>query len=278
MNLQSAADLIGVHYQTAYRWVRDGSLTAVKGPSNSYEVTEDEVTLFLARRLVPVAPPSRIQVRDWETHTERFLAELLTGDELAARALVDRLSEGSVSVLELCDNLLAPVLRDIGQRWHDGDVSIAHEHRATAICERILGRISTHPRGRPRGTAVVTTPTGDLHSMPSAMAALALREDRWKIHHLGANVPADDVLALCDEVGATIVVITTIYTEADDNARELAGAVRRSGRTPLVGKPGMTLRHLVEQARAAAHHNNAEFVDVDVDVDVHVDVDGATGL
>lgn len=267
MNLQDAADLIGVHYQTAYRWVRDGSLTALKGSSNSYEVSEEEVTLFLAKRLVPVAPPSRIQVRDWETHIERLLDALITGDELAARALVDRLSEGSVSILELCEHLLAPVLVEIGQRWHDGTLSIAHEHRATAICERILGRISTHPRGRPRGTAVVTTPYGDLHSIPSAMAALALREDRWRIHHLGANVPVADVLTLCEEVGATVVVITSTNTTLERDADELADAVRAAGRTALVGKPGMTLRHLVEQARATgtqvkAGSNSIEEIDI----------------
>ena len=107
MNLQEAADRLGVHYQTAYRWVRDGSLSASKGPSNSYEVSEDEVARFLARRLVPVAPPSRLQVRDWDHHVGRLLNALLDGDELEARGIVDRLTDGSVSILEVCENLLA---------------------------------------------------------------------------------------------------------------------------------------------------------------------------
>lgn len=263
MNLQDAAAVIGVHYQTAYRWVRDGSLTATKGPSNSYEVTDDEVRRFLARRLVPVAPPTRILVRDWEHHAERLMETLLEGDELAARALVDRLSDGSVSILELCENLLSPVLVDIGDRWHSGTVSVAHEHRATAICERILGRISTHPRGRPRGTAVITTPLGDLHSMPSAMAALALREDRWRIHHLGASVPVDDVISLCEEVRATLVVITVTNPDLDGNSLLLANAVRAAGRTPLVGRPGMTLRTLIQQARDTVRAGNrSEPIDI----------------
>jgi excisionase family DNA binding protein len=30
VDLQTAAARLGVHYQTAYRWVRDGSLPAMK--------------------------------------------------------------------------------------------------------------------------------------------------------------------------------------------------------------------------------------------------------
>ena len=263
MNLQDAAAVIGVHYQTAYRWVRDGSLTATKGPSNAYEVTNDEVARFLARRLVPVAPPTRILVRDWEHHAARLMETLLEGDELGARALVDRLSDGSVSILELCENLLAPVLVEIGERWHAGTLSIAHEHRATAICERMLGRISTHPRGRPRGTAVITTPLGDLHAMPSAMAALVLREDRWRTHHLGASVPVDDVISLCEEVRATLVVITLTNLDLDGSSLALADAVRAAGRTPLIGRPGMNLRTLIQQARDTIRSGDqAEIIDI----------------
>lgn len=249
MNLHDVATRLGVHYQTVYRWVRDGSLVATKHPTRGYDVREDHLTRFTAARTAWTAPPV-LHVRDWDHQIDRLLRALVVGDELAARSVVDRLSDGSVSVIEICERLLVPCLAELGDRWHRGTVSIAVEHRATAICERTLARLATHPSGRPRGTAVVTTPLGDLHALPSMMAALVLREDRWKVHHLGANLPHADVISLVHDVEADLVVISLTDIDAAANANELARQLAARGRRVLVGKPGDKLTKLVGLARA----------------------------
>jgi MerR family transcriptional regulator, light-induced transcriptional regulator len=248
VNLQDAAARLDVHYQTVYRWVRDGSLAASKS-SNTYDVTEAEVVRLLAERTQPSPPPSRIRVRSWSPHVERLLCALLSGDELGARTTIDRLADGSISAVELCENVIAPCLAEVGLRWHCGTVTIAEEHRATAICDRILARLSSHPRGRPRGTAVVTTAVGDLHTLPSTMAALALREDRWKVHHLGGNVPLDDVVGIVRDVGADLVVISVTNSDATESVAALEAAVSEVTAHVLVGQSGMSLQSLVDRAR-----------------------------
>lgn len=57
MNLKQAAQRLGVHYQTAYRWVRGGELFAVK-VGNRYEVSEASIEQFLNRRADLVAEPA----------------------------------------------------------------------------------------------------------------------------------------------------------------------------------------------------------------------------
>ena len=42
ITLQEAADRLGVHYQTAYKWVRDGTLAAEQ-VGRSYRLTTAEV-------------------------------------------------------------------------------------------------------------------------------------------------------------------------------------------------------------------------------------------
>src|ERR1700690_3975164 len=49
MNLKTAALRLGVHYQTAYRWVRSGQLVAVKVGAG-YEISEAAVALLQAQR------------------------------------------------------------------------------------------------------------------------------------------------------------------------------------------------------------------------------------
>jgi MerR family transcriptional regulator, light-induced transcriptional regulator len=268
LNLQATADALGVHYQTAYRWVRDGQIAAGK-IGGSYDVDAREVERFLSHRLVPAAPPLTMRVRNWSTQLERFEAALLDGDELGAREITDRLSEGNVAIVDVCEEVIAPCMRDIGEAWHNGTVSIAQEHRATAIVERILGRLASHPRGRPRGVAVVSSPPGDLHGLPSAMAALVLREDRWKVHHLGADTPLEELAKFAIEVvqARLVVLSSALFPSGPVSAsgtssrsgtlgnvsmsnQEFRTTLDASGVRLLEGGPGTTLRTLLALARS----------------------------
>ena len=50
--------------------------------------------------------------------------------------------------------LLAPALRSIGDGWEAGRLSVADEHRASAVAGRLIGRLGPRfaRRGRKRGT------------------------------------------------------------------------------------------------------------------------------
>jgi excisionase family DNA binding protein len=85
VNLKTAARLLDVHYQTAYRWVRSGELPAIR-LGTGYDVSHDAVDVFVARRRArsnvapsPAAPERRA--------TERASVDSLIGEaELLIRA------------------------------------------------------------------------------------------------------------------------------------------------------------------------------------------------
>ena len=251
MLLRDAAGRLGVHYQTAYGWVRAGTLPARKTPQG-YEVSESDVRALAERRAAGAAPRRQIRVRDWQAQAGALYEALADGDETRARQCIERLSPG-VALTDMCDLILAPALRRIGAEWAAGGVSIAAEHRATAICERLIGSRARQPQGRPRGTAVTATPPGERHGLPALMAAAALREDRWRVHHLGADLPVADLIEMTRSAAADLVVVSA----ASDEGIRLAVRARREVRAALpavrvaVGRPGATLRQLREVARDA---------------------------
>ncbi len=248
MDLHAAARRLGVHYQTAYKWVRDGSLVAVKRGA-SYDLDEEEVERFLAVRQAPAPPPRTTTVRDWDAQVDRFHASLLRGDELGTRMVVDRLHDGGVEPLVIMEELFAPALARIGREWASGEVSVAAEHRASATCERMLVRVGAQPRGRPRGVAIVTTPPGDEHSLPASMATVALRADRWQVHHLGTQTPIADLVTMVDAVSADLVVISLTNPAAAGSADDAETALAAGPARVLVGGPGHSLRQLLDAAR-----------------------------
>jgi excisionase family DNA binding protein len=252
MHLRDAADTLGVHYQTAYGWVRQGTLPARKTP-RGYEVSEDDVRDLAARRAAGVEPPQEVRVRDWAAQADRLYTALMTGDEALARQDFDRLAAGT-PVVGLCDQVIAPALHRVGLAWAAGEVSIAVEHRASAICARLIAPRARQPQGRPRGIAVTTTPPGEHHALPSLMAAACLREDRWHVHDLGADLPTDELIAFTEEVGATLVVLSSTTPGAVRTAAKEAREIRE--RLPnvrvLTGRPGDTLARLRDLARTPA--------------------------
>lgn len=250
LDLQAAADELGVHYQTAYRWVRSGRLDA-RMVDGRYVVWRHDLVTFDEARRAPTAPrpPSSSRIN---RSADRVHAALVDGDEktvrLTARKLVD---EGS-SMVDLIASVFVPALRRIGQSWHDGEIPVWTEHRASAIAERILGELMPNPRGRRRGTAMVASLSGDRHSLPTTMAAVALRENNWHVHHLGADMPADDLIDFCAEHDITVAAITVTMPEARELATVTAERLRAAGTPTIVGQPGFSLDQLIELARRAA--------------------------
>ena len=246
LELQAAADALGVHYQTAYRWVRSGRLPA-QLVNNKYLVSRDDLDALDESRQTPAPPaaPSRQRV---ERQRRRVHKALLDGDEATVRTLARRLVEEGTSIVEVIQSVFSPPLRHIGQKWHDGELPIWVEHRASAIVERTLGDLVPNPRGRRRGTAMVAAVAGDQHSLPTTMAAVALREANWHVHHLGANMPGDELVRFCGEHDIDVAVISLTNPDVSKLADGTADLIRAAGTPTIVGGPGRSLEELVSEA------------------------------
>jgi MerR family transcriptional regulator, light-induced transcriptional regulator len=249
MQLREAADALGVHYQTAYAWVREGTLPARK-TGRGYDVRDDDVSALAERRAVGTLPRPEVQVRDWTAHAGRLYDAIVSGDETLARHDFDRLA-GGVPTIDLCERVITPALRRVGDGWAAGELTIAVEHRASAICERLIAPRAHQQQGRPRGIAVTATPPAERHSLPALMAAACLREDRWLVHHLATDLPVAEVIGLAVEVGANLVVLSSATDQAARAARRAAREIGFSAPQlrVLVGRPGDTLSQLLKLAR-----------------------------
>lgn len=248
IDLQEAARRLGVHYQTAYRWVREGRLPAVL-VRGRYELEADDVEAFARQRDEPVSATARRGRREWGRSVDRLLDALCDGDERTAVDVVTRLHGQGEPVLEVLRRVIVPALTAIGERWAAGQLSVAHEHRASEIVSRLLAGIDQRRPGRPRGTVVVAAPPGELHGLPVDMAAAVLREDGWSVELLGRDVPADAMHTFVAGVAPDLVVLTVTTPTNVDAAEGLAAELTAGGHDVLVGEAGRSLGDLVHAAR-----------------------------
>ena len=127
--------------------------------------------------------------------------------------------------------LVVPTLHSIGERWASGEVSVAEEHRATAVAQRVVGHLGLQfgRRGKDRGTVALAAPIGGPARTPrgdrrrsSALAGIRRGRAGW-------NVPADavgDAVAQEDRLLAVGIVSTVSGLESE--VASAAGSVRTS--------------------------------------------------
>ena len=224
LTLQETADRLGVHYMTAYRWVRTGLLPAVKDNG----VWRVRVADADARATPEVIDETRPRRR--VDHGARLADRLLAGDEGGATKVVDDALAGGVSPEDLCLEVITDAMRRVGDAWGNGEASIAQEHQASVVTGRLVGRLAPlfTRRGRKRGAVVLGTVAGDEHGLPVALLAGPLRGRGHRVVELGANTPPD---AFAEAVrSASPVTAVGIFSalEREDAVRETVAAVRQA--------------------------------------------------
>jgi excisionase family DNA binding protein len=200
MTLEEAADLLQVHYMTVYKYVRTGRISAEQREGR-WVIDRDDLQAFRDRSgkrpRRPASGAGTGPMPGWEGRAERLMARMRVGDGLGSWSIIESaLVSGSPSDMYL--KLLGPALRQIGDGWSRGAVSIADEHRATTVALGLAGRLSPLfvRRGPPRaGTVLLAGAEGDTHVIPLLMVADALRADGWSVVNLGADVPRAELVA-----------------------------------------------------------------------------------
>jgi MerR family transcriptional regulator, light-induced transcriptional regulator len=121
---------------------------------------------------------------------------------------------------ETMDEILAPLLREVGERWARNELTVAEEHVVSEAVRSRLGHLLADAGGGVRGTAVLACAPGERHELGLMMLAIALRRDGWKVTYLGADMPFDAAVALARRQSARLLGIsaTTAPFEAPADA------------------------------------------------------------
>jgi len=228
VTLHEAAEMLDVHYMTAYRYVRLGLLPAHKA-AGTWRVDLHDLREFQGQNPQPIDADASLKknVVWWE----RLEARLLAGDGSGAWAVVEAALVAGVSLEDVYTKVLSPALVSIGDQWARGELEIYREHQASAIVSRIMGRLGPRfvGRGRTKGSIVVGAPQGEHHGLVVSMVADLLRQRGWEVFDLGADLPAHSFVAAVSNTPDVVAACVSITSPtARDAARELVTSLRTS--------------------------------------------------
>lgn len=150
--------------------------------------------------------------------------ESLRASALRAVATMDErdfhgiLMRGAVtfSAPVVLDDVVVPVLREIGERWQRGSMGPAQEHLASAVVRDFLSWLVEMSGGGPGApTMVVSTPRGHSHELGALLAAAAAAAEGWDVVYAGSNLPADQIAAVARQKDAEAIAVSALYPDDD---------------------------------------------------------------
>jgi methanogenic corrinoid protein MtbC1 len=176
-----------------------------------------------------------------------YLEALESGDDRRAIALVfEAIEDGRLIPHEVIEDVLVPVQREIGRRWHQGQCSVAEEHFVTQAGRKLLALVLEHasaPQWNGR-TVIVGSVAGDAHDFGVQIVAAYFDLDGWRSVCLGADTPVEDLVAEAVRLDADLVALgATLDVQRATTARAVA-ALReaRPGQKVLVGGAAFAAR------------------------------------
>jgi DNA-binding transcriptional MerR regulator/methylmalonyl-CoA mutase cobalamin-binding subunit len=130
---------------------------------------------------------------------------------------------------EVVRDVLSPVLRETGERWHRGEFSVAQERLLSSSVRRLVGGMLNTFSALAHGqTVVFATVSGERHELGILMYAALAASHKLRVLYLGADLPAREIADLARRSGAAAVAISLIMPEEINVSLEQLAVLREA--------------------------------------------------
>jgi methanogenic corrinoid protein MtbC1 len=195
-----------------------------------YHETGEEPELAVSIGALKGQPigPSANPVRSHEAISEELLAALLAFRETDAEVLLNE-AFALYPIEVVAEEIISPVLAQIGELWHIGKATIVQEHFATAFLRRRLTALF-HAYDQPESgpLAITGSAPSEWHDVGILLVSLALRRQGWRVIYLGQNVPAGHLIEEIRRLRPELVCVSATTREsAAGDLMQVGEAIRQ---------------------------------------------------
>ncbi|MBV9358913.1 MAG: cobalamin B12-binding domain-containing protein [Chloroflexi bacterium] len=172
------------------------------------------------------------EARSFDVLRQELLAALLGWASGQADALLAE-AFALYSLDDVCQQLLQPVLVDVGDRWHAGQVSVADEHYVSSFVRTwLFSLLHTYDRADTRSPLIVTAcAPEEWHEVGILVISVMLVRRGYAVRYLGPNLPLDGLAAAAARHRPELVIVSAQSRETALHLRQ-ADPLLRSGPSP----------------------------------------------
>jgi DNA-binding transcriptional MerR regulator/methylmalonyl-CoA mutase cobalamin-binding subunit len=171
------------------------------------------------------------------------LADVLAAAIRVDAEAVDRLLGIQLAALGptgFARDVAGPLLRDVGDRWARGELTVAQEHLISSTARGLLATALRAPANTDGPRLVFSTPSGERHEFGALIAAAVALGAGASVTYLGPDLPADELARAARGIGARAVGLSVVGLPLAE-ARSYLGELRAAlpARIEIwVGGPG----------------------------------------
>ena len=183
-------------------------------------------------------------------------------DEQAFEATLNR-AAATLTRPALFDEIIVPLVVEIGENWATGKLKIVNEHMASSVLLYFLRDMLSAFRPMPSmPKMIVATPVNHWHELGALIAAIIAAEAGWGVYYYGPNLPAEEIAAAALYKSASAIALSVVYLDAD---RHILREINRlcnftEGLTIIVGGRGVqSYRAELKQMNVLHPLNFSEF-------------------
>jgi methanogenic corrinoid protein MtbC1 len=171
--------------------------------------------------------------------SERLWTAVIAKDESAAVREVFAAADAGLGRESLLLEVLGGVQRRVGTEWAADRISVAEEHAATAIIDRVIAALAHRvpaPPGLPeRPRVTVACVDGEWHVLPARLLAEVLTGRGWQVDFLGAHTTTPHLIAHLHATNPAATLLSASLPLHLPSAHTAVTAVQSIGIPVMVG-------------------------------------------
>jgi DNA-binding transcriptional MerR regulator/methylmalonyl-CoA mutase cobalamin-binding subunit len=134
----------------------------------------------------------------------------------------------ALGAVRFATEIALPLVREIGDRWASGRMTVASEHLASGILRSLFGSSLQPSASSLMGPRIVfATPSGERHELGLQMAALTAMGAGAAPIYLGADLPVDEMLHAAERSDARVLALSLVTIARADATRVVRELRRR---------------------------------------------------
>lgn len=172
-------------------------------------------------------------MKDIEQIRMTLIDVILKGEREQANVLLDDYA-ASHDYRAAMNDILEPILEEIGNRWAEESISLAQGYVAGKVAEDMLLKIYEEGKSgadklADKGPVVVGNIEDDYHSLGRKLVSVFLQSAGWIVFDLGNDVTAEEFVDKAVETGARVIGVSAMmYTTAGNIGKVRDELARRN--------------------------------------------------
>ncbi len=147
------------------------------------------------------------------------------------------------SLAEFYDDILRPVLYDVGYLWQENKLDIGMEHVCSNTANKTIHMITDSIKSNDKmENIIICTPDGELHNIACNIIESLLFEKGFRVFNVSPSIPTDSMINYIDETKPFMIVISVTLNDNIGSAVRLIKKISTIFNIPiLVG--GLAINH-----------------------------------